>query len=112
YTEFNQKIEQENREAIELLMASAREEAPVLEGEAPQLLQHGYEIKESPVPIQQIREEEKKVTIHGVIFGLETKELRTGSTLFQFYVTDYTDSLSVKIFGKNKEDIKMLGLLA
>jgi DNA polymerase-3 subunit alpha (Gram-positive type) len=112
YTEFTQKIEQENREAIEQLMASAREEAPAFEGEAPQLLQHGYEIKEPPVPIQQIREEEKKVTIHGVIFGLETKELRTGSTLYQFYVTDYTDSLSVKIFGKNKEDIKMLGLLA
>jgi DNA polymerase-3 subunit alpha (Gram-positive type) len=112
YTEFTQKIEQENREAIEQLMASAREETPVVEGEAQQVLQHGYEIKEAPVLIQQIREEEKKVTIHGVVFGLETKELRTGSTLYQCYVTDYTDSLSIKIFGKNKEDIKMLSLLA
>lgn len=112
YTEFTQKIEQENREAIEQIMASVRDEAPVEEGEAPQVLQHGYEIKEPPIPIQQIREEEKKVTIHGVIFGLEVKELRTGSTLYQCYVTDYTDSLSIKIFGKNKEDVKMLNLLA
>ncbi|BBI34399.1 PolC-type DNA polymerase III [Cohnella abietis] len=112
YTEFAQKIEQENRDAIQQMMASVREEAPVVEGEAPQVLQHGYEIKDPALPIQEIREEEKKVTIQGVIFGLETKELRTGSTLFQCYVTDFTDSLSIKIFGKNKEDIKMLNLLA
>jgi len=113
YTEFTQKIEEENRAAIEQIMASAREEAPAVEeGEAPQTLQHGYEIKEPPIAIQEIREEEKKVTVQGVIFGLETKELRTGSTLFTCSITDFTDSLSIKIFGKNKEDIKMLGLLA
>lgn len=112
YTEFAEKIQEENRVAIEQMMASVREETPVIEGEAPQILQHGYEIKEQAVSIEQIREEEKKVTIQGVIFGLETKELRTGSTLFQCYITDFTDSLSIKIFGKNKEDIKMLSLLA
>ncbi|WP_256761336.1 PolC-type DNA polymerase III [Cohnella sp. WQ 127256] len=112
YTEFTQKIEQENRDAIEQIMASAREETPVEEGEAPQVLQHGHEIKDVAVPIQEIQEEEKRVTVQGVIFGLETKELRTGSTLFQCYITDFSDSLSIKIFGKNKEDIKMLSLLA
>lgn len=112
YTEFTEKIQQENREAIEQMMASVRDEIPVVEGEAPQILQHGYEIKEQAIPIEQIREEEKKVTIQGVIFGLETKELRTGSTLFQCYITDFSDSLSIKIFGKNKDDIKMLNLLA
>ncbi|WP_239616977.1 PolC-type DNA polymerase III [Cohnella mopanensis] len=113
YNEFTQKIEQENRDAIEQLMASVREEAPAEEGgEPPQILAHGYEIKDQAMPIQEIREEEKKVTVQGVIFGLETKELRTGSTLFQCYITDFTDSLSIKIFGKNKEDVKMLSLLA
>jgi DNA polymerase-3 subunit alpha (Gram-positive type) len=112
YNEFTQKIEEENRAAIELMMASVREEAPAEQGEAPQVLQHGYEIKEPPVPIQEIVEEEKKITVQGVIFGLETKELRTGSTLFTCSITDFTDSLSIKIFGKNKEDVKMLSLLA
>ncbi|MFC5401976.1 PolC-type DNA polymerase III [Cohnella soli] len=112
YNDFTQKIEQENRAAIELMMASVREEAPVEEGEPPQVLAHGYDIKEPAVPIQEIREEEKKVTVQGAVFGLETKELRTGSTLFTFSVTDFSDSLSCKVFGKNKEDIKMLSLLA
>ncbi|MFC5472055.1 PolC-type DNA polymerase III [Cohnella suwonensis] len=112
YNDFAQKIEQENRAAIEQIMASAREETPVEEGEPPQVLAHGYEIKEPAMPIQEIREEEKKVTVQGAVFGLETKELRTGSTLFTFSVTDFSDSLSCKVFGKNKEDIKMLSLLA
>jgi len=112
YTEFTQKIHLESQEAIQQLMADSREQAAAAEGEPPEVLQHGYEIKEDPIPIEQIREEEKKVAIHGVVFGLETKELRTGSTLFSFNVTDFTDSLGIKMFAKNKEDAKMLSLLA
>jgi DNA polymerase-3 subunit alpha (Gram-positive type) len=113
YDEFQQKIQQEETAAIQQIMASAREEAaPTATGEAPQVLQHGYEIKEDPVPLQEIKEEEKKIAVHGTIFGLEVKELRSGSTLFQFYLTDYTDSISVKMFAKTKEDVKTLGLLA
>lgn len=104
YTEFSQKIEEENRAAIEQIMASAREEAPAVEeGEAPQVLQHGYEIKEPPVPIQEIREEEKKVTVQGVIFGLETKELRTGSTLFTCSITDFPIRCRSKFSAKIKK---------
>lgn len=110
--EFTQKIQQENRDAIEQLMADSKEAAAAAEGEPPQVLQHGYEIKDEPIPISQIQEEEKKVTIQGAVFGLEVKELRTGSTLFAFNVTDFSDSLNVKMFAKNKDDAKMLSLLA
>jgi DNA polymerase III subunit alpha, Gram-positive type len=112
YNQFAQKIEQESHEAIQQLMISSREEAAANDGEAPQVLQHGYDIKDMPVPIEQIREEEKKVTIQGAIFGLEVKELRSGSTLYTFNVTDFTDSLGIKLFAKNKEDNKMFGLLS
>lgn len=111
YEEFTQKIRRESREAIQQLMAESREEAPP-EGDAPQTLQYGYEIKDEPVPIERIQEEEKKATIQGTVFGLDIKELRTGSTLYLFNVTDFTDSISVKVFGKTKEDNKMLALLA
>lgn len=113
YEEWNQKIQKEESLAIQQLMASSREDAPLEEasGDSPTTLQHGYEIKDNPVPIQDIREEEKKVTVQGTVFGLEVKELRSGSTLFTFNVTDYTDSISVKMFAKNKEDVKMLSLI-
>ncbi len=110
YEEFKQKIEEENGQAIQQLMTSVQAEAPAGADPA-ETLQHGYEIKDEPVPIEQIREEEKKVAIQGTVFGLEVKELRTGSTLYQFNVTDFTDSIAVKVFGKTKEDNKTLSLL-
>src|SRR5690606_29659566 len=40
------------------------------------------------------------------------KELRNGNTLFIFNLTDYTDSLQMKLFAKNKEDLKIMNQLA
>jgi len=73
---------------------------------------YGYEIKESPVSIQQVQDEEKKITIQGAIFGLDVKELRNGSTLYTFNLTDFSDSLAVKVFVKNKEDLQTMQGLA
>ncbi|MBJ8193939.1 hypothetical protein JDS79_45370, partial [Bacillus cereus] len=75
-------------------------------------LQFGYDIKEPAVPMQDIQDEEKKVTLQGTIFGLDSKELRNGSTLFTYYLTDFSDSLQMKMFAKTKEDLKILSLLA
>jgi DNA polymerase-3 subunit alpha (Gram-positive type) len=110
YEEFKQKIEEENGQAIQQMMTSAQGEAASAK-ETVQVLQFGYEIKDDPVPIEQIREEEKRITIQGTVFMLEVKELRSGSTLYTFNVTDFTDSISVKVFGKSKEDNKTLSLI-
>ncbi|GJM71420.1 hypothetical protein HMSSN036_36360 [Paenibacillus macerans] len=64
------------------------------------------------MPIQDIQDEEKKITVQGTIFGLDRKELRNGNTLFTFNLTDFTDSLAMKLFAKNKEDLKVMGQLA
>ena len=112
--EFQQRIVEENREVIQQMMESAAAEAPpeeTVDGEVIKL-QLGYDIKEQPVPIQQIQDEEKKITIQGTIFGLDRKELRNGNTLFMFYLTDFSDSLQMKLFAKNKEDLKVMGQLA
>src|SRR5690606_28837127 len=54
---------------------------------------------------------EKRITIQGMVFALEVKELRNGTTLYTFNLTDFSDSLSLKVFVKNKEDLhKMQGL--
>ncbi|MFB9329738.1 PolC-type DNA polymerase III [Paenibacillus aurantiacus] len=110
--QFIQKRQQEEREVIEAMMNSVPvEEAPPLdEGEVPLVV--GYDIKEPPVPIMNIIEEEKKITVQGTIFGLEVKELRNGSTLFTFNLTDFSDSIAMKMFAKTKEDVKVLSNLA
>jgi DNA polymerase-3 subunit alpha (Gram-positive type) len=68
----------------------------------------GYELKDPAVPIQTIQDEMKKTIVHGTIFQIEERELRNGNTLFQFSITDFTDSLPIKVFAKSKEDLKSL----
>ncbi|PZD93360.1 PolC-type DNA polymerase III [Paenibacillus sambharensis] len=112
YEKFTQKRVQEEREVVQQIMASVQSEPPDDSGEAPERLVVGYDIREEPVPIIRIQEEEKKITVQGAVFGLESKELRNGSTLFTFNVTDFTDSIMMKMFAKTKDDVKMLSLLA
>ncbi|MDR9854580.1 PolC-type DNA polymerase III [Paenibacillus sp. VCA1] len=113
YEEFEQKKRAEELEVIQQMMTSIEAEAREAEDDGEEVrLQVGYDIKDQPVPIQEIQDEEKKITVQGTIFGLDSKELRNGSTLFMFNLTDFTDSLQMKMFAKTKEDLKILGLLA
>lgn len=112
--QFEQKKREEERVVIENMMTMIEAEAlpEVEEDEGDVRLQMGYEIKEQPVPMQEIQDEEKKVTLQGTVFGLDKKELRNGNTLYTFYLTDFTDSMQMKVFAKTKEDVKILNLLA
>lgn len=114
YVQFAKQIEEEEKVVTQEIMQSVRqEEAAAAEvQEADVQLMVGYEIKDMPVPIMEVIDEEKKITIQGAIFGLEMKELRNGSTLFTYNLTDFTDSIMMKSFAKTKEDLRVLSLLA
>lgn len=51
-----------------------------------------------------IVDEERRVAVEGYIFDAETRELRSGRTLLTFKITDYTSSIMVKMFSRDKED--------
>ncbi|WP_043933323.1 PolC-type DNA polymerase III [Bacillus sp. EB01] len=51
-----------------------------------------------------IVDEERRMAIEGFIFDAETRELRSGRTLLTFKITDYTSSIMVKMFSRDKED--------
>lgn len=68
----------------------------------------GYEIKDDPVTIKTIQDEERRIVIEGYIFDSEVRELRSGRVLLTFKMTDYTDSILVKVFSRGKEDIPLL----
>ncbi|MBP1991298.1 PolC-type DNA polymerase III [Paenibacillus eucommiae] len=112
YERFARLIEEEEKNVTQEIMQSIEqeEEASNLPG-AELKLMVGYEIKEPAVPLQDIQEEEKKVTVQGTVFGLDVKELRNGSTLFTFNLTDFTDSMAMKAFAKTKDDVKILSLM-
>ncbi len=78
-------------------------EKPVKEKTEPQetdiLL--GKKITEDKVNIHDLSSENEKVVIEGFIFNIETREIngkRGKVYLVTFYITDYTDSTSVKFF--------------
>ena len=51
-----------------------------------------------------IVDEERRVVVEGYIFDAELRELRSGRTLLTFKITDYTSSIIVKMFSRDKED--------
>src|SRR5699024_2137627 len=64
----------------------------------------GYPIQEDPVELEEILEEERKITIQGYVFISEVRELRSERSLLILKATDYTDSLEIKMFSRNDED--------
>lgn len=112
FERFAQRVVEEERTVIQEIMTSVDTEPELPEvPEGDLKLMIGYEIKDPPVPLKDVLEEEKKVTVQGLIFGLDKKELRNGNTLFEFKLTDFSDSLMLKAFARNKEDLKILNLL-
>ncbi|MBP3038373.1 PolC-type DNA polymerase III [Bacillaceae bacterium Marseille-Q3522] len=66
----------------------------------------GYTIKDDADfrKLEEINDEERRIAIEGYVFSAETKELRSGRTLLIFKITDYTSSILVKMFSRDKED--------
>ena len=55
-------------------------------------------------PIQEIADEIGEVVIHGQLRSLETKEIpRIQKTIVMFQITDFTDTITCKIFVKDEE---------
>ena len=55
-----------------------------------------------------IQDEERRVTIEGYVFDAEVRELRSGRSLLTIKVTDYTDSILVKMFSRDNEDAELM----
>ena len=66
---------------------------------------YGKDFDDEAVELAGITHEIGEGAIRGKIRGVEIKELRTGKQLMTFTVTDFTDSMSVKIFLNSKENL-------
>ncbi|PPA72028.1 PolC-type DNA polymerase III [Jeotgalibacillus proteolyticus] len=104
------KKKEEEEWAKQAIIERQKMEDAKAQGEAPSgPLSIGYSIKpDEPVEIRTIQDEERKIAIQGLIFDAEVKELRSGRSLLTFKVTDYTDSILVKMFSRDKEDAAIM----
>ncbi len=64
---------------------------------------YGKYFEDEPIDISGVGDDPREITIRGEVFGAESRETRTGRIIFTISVTDYTDSLRVKLWF-DKED--------
>lgn len=87
-----------------------KQEHPDAAGAIDRPFQLGLPIKpdETMMEIHQIQDEERRVVIEGYVFDAEVKELRSGRSLLTIKLTDYTDSILVKMFSRDKDDAALM----
>lgn len=109
YDEFVRKRQEEDHsKVVEAMLEKKRQEEEMTKQVSAANLSMGYPIKDDPIPLEAIVDEERRITVQGYVFFAETRELRSGRTLLTFKITDYTDSILVKMFSRDKEDIPIL----
>ena len=63
---------------------------------------YGRDFEEENIAIKEILGEMGEVVIRGQILSLETREIRNEKTIIMFAITDFTDTIMVKMFSKNE----------
>ena len=58
----------------------------------------GKGISEEPTPIADLGEDPHEVVIRGCVFGSESRETRNGKIILNIAMTDYTDSIRMKLW--------------
>ncbi|WP_332648332.1 PolC-type DNA polymerase III [Lysinibacillus sp. 54212] len=58
--------------------------------------------------IKSIFEEESSIILEGFVFASDIKILKSGRALLEFKMTDYTDSMLIKMFSRGDEDVAMM----
>ncbi|TCL69410.1 DNA polymerase-3 subunit alpha (Gram-positive type) [Hydrogenispora ethanolica] len=103
------RMEQEEAEAIQALLKSA---PPPQERTAPSGKSgnsseiYGKRINAEPIPINQLHEEQEGVVIRGEVCRWEAKVSKTGKKFYLGDLTDYSDSISFKIFPRGEHQIE------
>ena len=63
----------------------------------------GRDFEEDAIPLEQITGEMGEVTVRGQIQNLETREIRGEKTIIMMELTDFTDTIVVKMFARNDQ---------
>ena len=110
FLEQKQKEDEERAKAAVVEMKKKETETQAAPGEPTGPLKIGYTIKDDAEfrRMEEIMDEERKIAVEGYVFFAETKELRSGRTLLTIKMTDYTSSIMVKVFSRDKEDAAIL----
>lgn len=83
---------------------------PLKQGDDPGLI-YGRSFEDEPITLDQVAGEMGEITIRGKIIHFDTREIRGEKTILMFAVTDFTDTITVKMFTRNEQLPELLGEL-
>ncbi len=75
---------------------------PVKRSDNPDVL-YGRDFQEEAIPIEDIEGEMGEVVIRGKIISFDSREIRNQKTILMFDVTDFTDTMTIKLFTHNEQ---------
>ena len=105
---FKKKTVEEDRQIAQKTYAEKeKRELTTKQNGTNRRLEIGYKIPEEPIFMEEIIEEENRMTVQGYIFSVDVRILRSKRSLLIIKATDYTDSLEIKMFSRNDEDAAM-----
>lgn len=81
---------------------------PLKQGDSPNLI-YGRDFEDEPIWLNQVATEMGEITLHGKVISFETREIRNERTIIIFSVTDFTDTITVKMFVRNEQLAELLG---
>ena len=64
---------------------------------------YGRDFEDEPIPLEQIVEEMGEVTVRGKILNMEEREIRGERTIVTLTVSDFTDTIHIKMFTRNEQ---------
>ena len=72
---------------------------------------YGRDFEDEAIPIDEIIGEMGEVTIRGKVLKTDNRQIRNERTIVMFDVTDFTDTMTVKLFAKNEQVKELLDSL-
>ncbi len=72
---------------------------------------YGRNFNDAPIQLKDVTREMGEITFRGKIIRLDTREIRDEKTILNFAVTDFTDTIMVKMFIRNGQLAGLLGRL-
>ena len=63
----------------------------------------GRDFDDTPIELKQVVGEMGEITIRGQVISFEMREIRNEKTIMMFAVTDFTDTIMIKMFARNEQ---------
>ncbi len=69
----------------------------------------GRDFDDAPIELNTVAGEMGEITIRGKVISFDTREIRNEKTILMYAVTDFTDTIMVKMFVRNEQLPELLG---